>query len=109
MAAAILSQDLLAMFLLAAEGDLKASLEDVLTVLEEFQENNDRHFGITRNDLRNLLGLEFSLGYYSQFGKSGGQKGSKPLKDVRLGEVAPFILRHFDALFNDEGEYFFPV
>jgi hypothetical protein len=109
MTAAILSQDLLAMFLLAAEGDLEASLEDVLTVLEEFQESNDRHFGIARNDLRNLLFLEFSWGYLSQFERSGGQREGRPLRDVRLGEVGPFILRHFDAYFNDESEYFFPA
>ena len=59
MAAAILSQDILAICLLLAEGNIDLSMEEVIHRAENFQEDQDRHFGITRSDFRGLFNYWF--------------------------------------------------
>ncbi len=94
MAASILSQDLIAICLILSKGDTRTKLEEVIQVVENYQDLSDRHFGITRQDFRNLLWklLYFDLSI------------NKELDEVELREVISDILGFGYAHFNDEGE-----
>jgi hypothetical protein len=102
MTAAILSQDLLAILVLFAKGDMNASLADILSAMESFQEEYDRHFGISRADVPNLLLFKFNPWPIS----TADYVDRQHFKQLRLGDVAVRILQFHEAYFNDEGEYF---
>jgi len=92
-----LSQDILAICLVLSGGDLDMKLENVVKLAEEFQEDKDRHFGITRSDFRTLLmRLIWEKIPGSIF------RGWDILNDVKLREVTLDMLRYQDAGFNDE-------
>jgi len=105
MARAILTQDLLAMCLLACKGDLNTSLADIISVLEEFQEKYNRHFGLSRDDLRTLFLLEFGLkkSCCLDFGKDIVQNMLEQLHEIKLKEAGRQIIHYYDTYFNDEG------
>lgn len=97
MVAAILSQDILAICLLFADGDMDVSLEEVIQRAEEYQEMQDRHFGISRSDFRGLFNMLLSW-------ELGIKKPGDKMDDTRLSDVVTDILDYHDAYFNDEGE-----
>lgn len=97
MSAAMLSQDLVSVCLLACEGDIESSAADIILSLERYQEKYDRHFGISRQDLRGLFIKNFS------------DTRSKDLSEclpMKFRDIIPPLLQYFDAYFNDESEYF---
>ena len=55
MSTSTLTQDLLAICLIAAEGDIDFSLDDIIHRVEAYQENHNRHFRISRSDFRSLF------------------------------------------------------
>ena len=68
MAASILSQDLVGVCLILCKGNTRMDLEKMIQKAEEFQDNNNRHFGISRSDLRGLfLMLLWDLGIKKEF------------------------------------------
>ena len=98
MAAVTLTQDILAVCLLFADGDISLSMEEILQHAERFQEKNDRHFGISRSDLRVLFIMLFA--WYL------GIRGfSEELDDIKLSDCIPEILKYHDAYFNDESSH----
>lgn len=74
-------------------------LDEIVRLAEEFQEKNNRHFGITRNDFSNLL---IKLIWEKFPGKI--LDASRHLINVTLKEVALKMLSFEDTHFNDEGE-----
>lgn len=95
-----LSQDILGICLLLSGGDLNLKLDEIATLAGEFQEKNDRHFGITRDDFRNLLirlvWEQFPGSIFDNLEHFG---------NVMLKEVALKMLSYGDVYCNDEGEY----
>ena len=111
MANMTLSQDIVGICLILAGGDADMDLETVLLAAERFQEDNNRHFGIGRRDLR---GLFRSLHYWGIIGIDSGHalewRLGRRLTDagfggLRLRDVIPYVLQSHEAYFNDEGEY----
>ena len=98
MPAAILSQDILAICLLLADGNIDLSMEEVVHRVEIFQEDQDRHFGITRYDFRGL----FNYWFMFDLGIIHCDEG---IDGIKLKDVAIDVLTYHDAHFNDEGEY----
>jgi hypothetical protein len=98
MAAAILSQDILAICLLSTDGDVDLSLEEVIHRVEEFEKVNNRHFGTSRSDFRVL----FLMLVYLELGI---KKLGDEIDDIRFIDIIADVLNYFDAHFNDEGEH----
>ncbi len=98
MAAVILSQDILAICLFLADGNINLSLGEVIRRVENYQEVQNRHFGISRSDFRGLFQMLISweLGI-----KSFGDE----LDDIKLSYIITEILKYHDGYFNDEGEH----
>jgi hypothetical protein len=108
MTAAIMTQDILGICLLVAGGDLSMSMADVILRVEEFQTQNDRHFGITDRDFRKLVfwliwrkiphspGTSMTGAYY---------KVLEVLKEIKLQDIVLHIIEYSDAYFNDDGEH----
>lgn len=98
MAAAILSQDILAICLIVAKGNIHLSLEEIIRRVENFQEVHNRHFGISRSDFRGLFNmlLSWELRIKSFFDE---------IDDIKLIDIIPDIIKYHDAYFNDEGEH----
>lgn len=95
MPAAILTQDLLGMCLYIGEGNININLEHLVRRFESLQEKHDCHFGITRDDIRNLF---YRLTMWELDLK-------KELAQVSLAAIMFEVLRYLDAYFNDEGEH----
>lgn len=95
MAASILSQDLVGICLILCKGNTRMNLEKMIQKAEKFQDNNNRHFGISRSDFRCLFWmlLYWELGIKKEF------------KQVELSEIILNMLVYHDAHFNDEGEH----
>jgi len=95
MAASILSQDLVGICLILCKGNTSIDLEKMIRLAEEFQNNNNRHFGISRSDFRCLFWnlLHWDLGIKKEFNQ------------VNLSEIILNILGYHDVYFNDEGEH----
>ena len=95
MAASILSQDLVGICLLLCKGNTRMHLDKMIKKAEEFQDNNNRHFGISRSDFRCLFWmlLNWELGIKKEFNQVG------------LSDVISNILDYHDVYFNDEGEH----
>ena len=96
MSAAILSQDILAICLIAAGGDTDLRLEEIIRRVENFQEHENRHFGISRRDFRAAF---LSLCYWELELIKPGSK----LDGIRLIDLIQDLLTYHDAWFNDEG------
>jgi hypothetical protein len=108
MAGCALSQDIAGICLVLAGGDADMDLEEVMLEADRFMVENNRHFGISRTDLRGLFqslflwNLEDSHPLAVRLGdrwKEGAFDG------IRLWEIVPVILAYHDAAFNDEGEH----
>jgi hypothetical protein len=101
MTAMLMSQDILGICLLVSGGNLSMTLEDVVKRVEEFQSQNDRHFGILNTDFRTL----FCRLLWTKFPGSllRGESESNLYK-VNLQDVVLDILKYGAAYFNDEGE-----
>jgi hypothetical protein len=95
-----LSQDIFGICIILSEGNLNMRLGEIIKLVEGFQEKNDRHFGITRDDFRSLL-IRLIWEKYpgSIFNRS------RHLDNVTLEEVALEMLSYEDVYCNDEGEY----
>jgi hypothetical protein len=105
MTASMMTGDVLGICLLVSGGDLSMNMEDVITRVEEFQTQHDRHFGISEYDFRNLLfWLVWRKTPHSP-GTSITGASSKVFKAVTLQDIAFHILEHSDAYFNDDGEH----
>lgn len=62
------SEDIVAICLVLAEGDIQKSIEEIIIRVENYQINNNRHFGISRYDFRGLfyeLGVTLGVISYS--------------------------------------------
>ncbi|MFH2044815.1 MAG: hypothetical protein ABIK92_06695 [Pseudomonadota bacterium] len=100
MAASILSQDIIAICLLFAGGDINLSLTEVIRRVEEYQEIKNRHFGISIHDFRGL--------FYNLLNcKLGIKSVSNEINEIKLSDTIIDIIEYHDAYFNDEGEYWF--
>ena len=101
MAYCLMSHDILGVCLLVAGGDPSMKLGDVVKQVEEFQEQNGRHFGISSTDFRTLF-------WRLVWGKFPGSllqdESESNLDQANLQEVALDVLKYGDAYFNDEGE-----
>jgi len=122
MPASILAQDLLAICLIFSKGDTRTKLEEITRGVESYQESSDRHFGISRQDFRNLLWklLYFDLSIGKKLDEVERWKIIPDtlldevelweiipdilLDTVELWEIIPDILGYRCAHFNDEGE-----
>jgi len=105
MTAAIMTQDILGICLLVSGGDLSMNMSDVITRVEEFQTNNDRHFGISEYDFRNLIfWLIWGIIPHNPH-TTAIESHAKVLEYVKLQDIALHILEHTDAYFNDDGEH----
>jgi len=100
MAAGILSQDITGICLLIVKGDTEASLEEVIAAVEKFQQERNRHFGISTRDFRMLL---WGLMFY-EICIEDDLSDNSWLQRFKLCEIIPEILKFHDTYFNDEGE-----
>ncbi len=97
------SEDLFAVCLLLAGGDTGKCIEEVIVLVEKYQLENDRHFGIARDDFRSLfyqLGVDLEVITYDDILKGGVQK---ILMGIPLQSWISNILEYEDTYFNDEG------
>ncbi len=99
MAVSLLSQDLVAICLLLTSGKINIPLEELIQKLESYQEQNNCHLGISRNDFRNLF-VELLWGDMQNHKEHPG----KLFKEILLVESIPRMLEYDYAHFNDEGE-----
>ena len=76
-------------------------LGDVIKHVEEFQEQKDRHFGISSTDFRTLF-WRLVRGKFP--GSLLQDESESNLDKVNLQDVALDVLKYGDAYFNDEGE-----
>jgi len=92
-----LSHDLLAACLILVDGDINASIEELLCRADDYQKENDRHFGISRTDLRGLflIWTSFDLAI---------RECSETIDDIKLRDIINLMLEYHYAAFNDEGE-----
>lgn len=99
----ISSEDFTAICLILAEGEINATLLDIIKQAESYQESADRHFGISRRDFRNSIHkLLFVKGLGSTYG------------DECVLAAQPFhrwiipILQYTDLYCCDSGEDWLP-
>lgn len=97
MATSILTEDFVGICLILAEGNLGASLEEVILAAERFQQERNRHFGTWQDDFRLLL--------HTVIDQSWTRDGN--FRNIRFLEVIPRILSFREAYFNDEGAHLF--
>ena len=102
MAAAILTEDFLAICLILANGDLGTRLEEVICRAETYQESSDRHFGITRRDFRCAF-IRLCFRIYPETGV-GNYEEMLTINPLLRHWINP-ILNFEDVYFNDEGEH----
>lgn len=98
MTAIIRIQDLIGVYLVLSEGNIDIKLADLVKRADSFQEEQNRHFGITRSDFLNLF---FRL---NNFSFTNGVSFDKFLEQTTLKDILPEILQYESAYFNDEGE-----
>jgi hypothetical protein len=101
MAAEISADAFVALCLQLAEGDPEISMSELLRRLEAWQEREDRHFGISRSDVRGALReLAWLLGHnaWSQAEFDALLEGTS--SSTWLSEM----LKYRAVYFNDEGE-----
>ncbi len=102
MAAEILSQDIIAICLVLSEGNLTMSLGELIERVEQYQERQDRHFGLSRQDFRGLFRnwlCDLGLAKLDDFSPLA------PRCPIPLQRLLSRILEFHSAWFNDEGEY----
>ena len=97
MAASILCQDIVAICLCLAEGNLDLAMEVIIRRAESYQAKHYRHFGISTRDFRNLLRNLFLL----EMKVTGADEETF---NIRLVHTINYILKYQYAHFNDEGE-----
>ena len=100
-----LSQDILAVCLVLADGDIDLTLAEVVRRAEGYQERADRHFGISTSDFRGLMCQLLPPG--SCWACVARMEGVG--EEVRLREVIGDILGYHDGWCNDEGEGWIPA
>jgi hypothetical protein len=109
MAAWTLSQDIVGICLVLAKGDAGLDLEEVMLEADRFMVDNNRHFGISRTDLRGLFQSLFLWNLESDHPlavRLGNRWMEGAFDGVRLWEMVPILLDYHDAAFNDEGQNF---
>jgi len=106
MSAAILTENLLAAMLLLAEGDTSITLDEALLRLEQWQRQENRHFGISQFDMRGaFLQMQF---WFSDFPKRAGvYDQEETIRVTTLREWIPYMLRFHDLYCNDESEHWY--
>lgn len=102
MALSTLTEDLLAIFIFLSGGHIYASLAEVLSALEVYQDQHNRHFGISPSDMRGLLIKAFLI---RQHGCMSQDRIYETLRQTRLSDIALTLLGYQEAYFNDEGEF----
>ena len=102
MAAAIVTEDFLAICLILADGDINMRLEEVICRAEAYQESSDSHFGISRSDFRCAFNkLSFVIYHETGVGNYEEMLTRNPLLQHWIGP----ILKYEDVYFNDEGPF----
>jgi hypothetical protein len=99
----ILSEDLLIVCLFLAKGDTGKNITEIISLAENYQVENNRHFGTTRDDFRNLfylLGVSLEAVTYNDILED---KAWKILTEISLQNWISNILEYKDTYFNDEG------
>ena len=107
MAAWALSQDIVGICLVLARGDAAMDLEEVMLEADRFMVENNRHFGISRTDLRGLLQSLFLWDLpddHPLATRLAGRWKEGAFDGIRLWEIAPILLEYHDASFSDEGQ-----
>ena len=105
MAAAILTEDFLAVCLYLVDGDVDARLEQIIARAEEYQEHSNRHFGISRSDYRSAF---YALSFEVHTEKGIGDYKETLERYPFLRQWIDPILAYEDVYFNDEGEHWWP-
>lgn len=108
MAAWTLSQDIAGICLVLAGGDANMDLEEVMLEADRFMVENNRHFGISRTDLRGLFQSLFlwNLDDNHPLALRLGDRWKEGAFDgIRLWEIVPILLEYHDAVSNDEGAH----
>lgn len=107
MAARALSQDIVGICLVLAGGDAGMDLEEVMLEADRFMVENNRHFGISRTDLRGLFQSLFLWDLPDDHPlaiRLAGRWKEGAFDGIGLWEIAPIVLEYHDAAFNDEGQ-----
>jgi len=98
MAASIISQDIIGICLYLLDGNIELELSELFHRIEKFQENHNRHFGLSRNDFRGLFRALISL-------ELGFMNFSENIGEIRFRNIISQVLKYHNAYFNDEGEH----
>ncbi len=94
MAKVMLSQDVLAICLIIADGDIEIGLEQIIQGVEKFQDRENCHFGIDfRCAFHMLLSLELGVKSFSD-----------NFDQFKLADIMADMLSFDDVYCNDEGE-----
>ena len=105
MTTAIFTEDFLAICLILANGDINIRLEEIICLVEAYQESSDCHFGISRSDFRCAFNkLSFQIYHETGVGNYEDMLTRNPLLQHWIGP----ILKYGDVYFNDEGEHWCP-
>ena len=102
MPAEILTEDLLSVLLLLSEGDVSITLDEALFRLEHWQRAEDRHFGISQDDMRSAFGMLWFRNYPRP---NGPYEFDEICQKTTLQEWIPYVLRYYELYCNDEGEH----
>ena len=103
MAAKILTENLIACFLILSDGDVSISVKDALTRLYVWEEENDRHFGIDRFDIYIAFQNLWFIEKYGQLKITNDF--DKDIKNTSLADWMPHILIFSDIYCNDESSH----
>lgn len=103
MGMAVLTQDILAICLYHADGDLSMPLEELICRVERYQDRCQRYLGISREDFRGM----FIALIYLELSMVNLDSEDVQFDGITLGDVAEKMLDYTDVYFNDEGEHWF--
>lgn len=93
----VLSQDILGVCLLMAEGNLDMTLGEIAVRVEQWESKSNRYFGTGSPDFSNLLRRLVYRG-------GDSENWQNHINEVTLKESALKMLSYEDVYFNDEGE-----
>ncbi len=102
MAYLTLSENIVALLITAADGDLTLQLGDAMSQLDAWQQKHNCHFGTCRSDVSasiRLLWFE-DIALFNLCSKS-----SEEVDRLELSEVLPMLLKYKHWYANDEASY----
>jgi hypothetical protein len=98
MSTEILSQDIVSIMLLLAEGDINMTLTELFKCIEEYEERNNCHFGISRGDF--IFSIQVFMMWELHLSDVLHHE-----QNIKLKEIIPDVLRFHSACFKDTEDY----